>query len=99
MAVALTETVPVCLFTGLHQEDAMSPDRSSTESRHSETARSEAARPGEASGRHQPLRRDDDDKRVRQRLGDVGLSDQGDAFEDEQRDRHSRGAPPEDTNG
>lgn len=63
----------------------MSPDRS----------RSEVARSGEASGQHQPLRRDDDDKRVKQRLGDVGLSDQGDAFEDEQRDRHSRGAPPD----
>lgn len=59
--------------------------------------REEAARRGEASGQHQALRRDVDDKRARQRLGDVGLDDRGDAFEDEQRDRHSRGAPPSET--
>lgn len=61
-----------------------------------DTVRSYTRR-GQASGQHQALRRNDDDKYVKQRLNGVGLDDLGELFEDEHRDRHSSGAPrPED---
>lgn len=47
----------------------------------------------EASGQHEGLRHPvDDDQRVEQRLDDVGLDDQGDAVEDQLRDRRSSGS-------
>jgi hypothetical protein len=47
----------------------------------------------EAGGQHQGLRHPADDRNVQQRLNEVGLDDQGDALEDELRDRRSRGVP------
>ena len=54
---------------------------------------SDASRGAQASVRHQPLRRAAGDRSQAQRLRDVGLEDEGEAFEDELRDRHSNGTP------
>ena len=53
----------------------------------------ERLRSGEASGRHQSLRRPDDAKRIERALHVVGLEDQGDVVEDQLRDRRSSGLP------
>ena len=50
-------------------------------------------RDGEASGRHQSLRRDARDQPDEQRLKDVSLEDE-ESFEDDQRDRRGNGQPP-----
>jgi len=50
----------------------------------------------EAGGQHQGLRQPDDDQRVEQALDDVGLEDQGDAVEDQLRDRRGSGVPSTD---
>lgn len=55
-----------------------------------QTTRSDVRR-GQASGRHQSLRRAEHDRQLKQRLEDVRLDDRGEAFEDEQRDRRSSG--------
>lgn len=53
-------------------------------------------RRGEAGAQSQPLRRGGDaSRRVKQRLGEVGLEDRGDRLDDERRDRRSSGRPPE----
>lgn len=49
---------------------------------------------GQASARHQGLRRPSDDQQIEQKLGEVGLEDQGEVLEDHLRDRRSSGAPP-----
>jgi hypothetical protein len=55
---------------------------------------SKARDPGEASGKHEGLRHPiDDDQRVKQRLDDAGTDDQGEAVEDQLRDRRSSGTP------
>ena len=54
---------------------------------------SDASHGPQVSGRHQSLRRDAGDRGQTQRLKDVGLEDEGEAFEDELRDRHSNGIP------
>jgi hypothetical protein len=55
----------------------------------------DASRASEASGRHHGLYRPGNEQRVDQKLDKVGLDDQGDMLEDEQRDRRSRGAAPD----
>ena len=58
------------------------------------TPRNPSGRASEASGRHEGLRHPvDDDRRVEQRLDDVGLEDQGDVLDDELRDRRGSGTP------
>ena len=54
---------------------------------------SEGLRSGEASGKHQGLRRPNDAQRIERALHVVGLEDQGDVVEDELRDRRSSGLP------
>jgi hypothetical protein len=56
------------------------------------TQRSET-RGGEASSRHQPLRRPGHEQQTRPRLEEVSLEDHGEAIEDELRDRRSSGQP------
>ena len=48
-------------------------------------------RGGEASSRHQPLRRPGHEPQTKLRLEEVGLEDRGEAIEDELRDRRSSG--------
>lgn len=48
-------------------------------------------RSGEASSRHQPLRRPGHEQQTKPRLDEVGLEDRGEALEDELRDRRSSG--------
>jgi hypothetical protein len=59
-------------------------------------------RPGssEAGGQQEGLRHPiDDEQRVKQRLDDVGLDDQGDVADDQLRDRRSSGTPLDDHAG
>jgi hypothetical protein len=54
----------------------------------------------EAGGQQEGLRHPiDDEQRVKQRLDDVGLDDQGDAMDDQLRDRRSSGTPADDSTG
>jgi hypothetical protein len=48
---------------------------------------------GEASRRHQPLRRPGHEPQTKPRLEEVSLEDGGEAIEDELRDRRSSGQP------
>lgn len=50
-------------------------------------------RGGEASIRHQPLRRPGHEQQIKPRLEEVSLEDRGEAVEDELRDRRSSGQP------
>jgi hypothetical protein len=50
-------------------------------------------RGGEASSRHQPLRRPGHEQQTKPRLEEVSLEDRGEAVEDELRDRRSSGQP------
>ncbi|KQY52232.1 hypothetical protein [Lysobacter sp. Root494] len=51
----------------------------------------------EAGGQQEGLRHPvDDEQRVKQRLDDVGLDDQGDVADDQLRDRRSSGSPSSD---
>lgn len=54
----------------------------------------------EAGGQQEGLRHPiDDEQRVKQRLDDVGLDDQGDVLDDQLRDRRSSGTPSDDDTG
>lgn len=54
---------------------------------------SERLRSGEASGRHQGLRRPSDAERIKRALHVVSLEEQGEVVEDQFRDRRSSGLP------